>query len=99
MSSETLAGTSVTAHLPRVRTDLEFCAQADVGGVYGLTELHRDEVASAAMDSVQLGRLAAVMQQPEISLSVALNGPGAAATVYFSGLTHDYVTRNAERFT
>ncbi|HZL65064.1 MAG TPA: bifunctional ornithine acetyltransferase/N-acetylglutamate synthase [Thermoleophilia bacterium] len=50
----------------------------------------------AALDSVQQGRLAAVMQQPEIALSVALNGPGAAATVYFSDLTHDYVTLNAE---
>jgi N-acetylglutamate synthase/N-acetylornithine aminotransferase len=36
------------------------------------------------------------MQQAEISLTVALNGPGAAATVYFSDLTHDYVTLNAE---
>ncbi len=33
----------------------------------------------AALDSVQQGRLAAVMQQPEIALSVALNGPGAAS--------------------
>jgi len=50
----------------------------------------------AALDPVQQGRLAAVMQQPEIALSVALNGPGAASTVYFSDLTHDYVTLNAE---
>jgi glutamate N-acetyltransferase/amino-acid N-acetyltransferase len=50
----------------------------------------------AALDSVQQGRLAAIMQQPEIALSVALNGPGAAAIVYFSDLTHDYVTLNAE---
>ena len=28
--------------------------------------------------------------------TVALNGPGAEATVYFSDLTHDYVTLNAE---
>ena len=105
MSSETLAGRPVPAHLPRVRADLEFCPQAEVGGVdvafvctphgeaapvvkrllddgarvidlsadfrleadayrewygehphpellpavYGLTELHRDEVASAAL--------------------------------------------------
>ena len=34
--------------------------------------------------------------QPEIDLRVALNGPGAEATVYFSDLTHDYVTLNAE---
>ena len=32
----------------------------------------------------------------EIDLNVALNGPGAEATVYFSDLTHDYVTLNAE---
>jgi N-acetylglutamate synthase/N-acetylornithine aminotransferase len=36
------------------------------------------------------------MHQPEIGLTVALNGPGAEATVYFSDLTHDYVTLNAE---
>jgi N-acetylglutamate synthase/N-acetylornithine aminotransferase len=36
------------------------------------------------------------MHQPEIDLNVALNGPGAQATVYFSDLTHDYVTLNAE---
>ncbi len=50
----------------------------------------------AALDSIQQARLAAVMQQPEIALTVALNGPGAVATVYFSDLTHDYVTLNAE---
>ena len=32
-----------------------------------------------------------VMDQPEIDLRVALNGAGAASTVYFSDLTHDYV--------
>ena len=42
------------------------------------------------------GRLTEIMQQPEIDLTVALNGPGAAAIVYFSDLTHDYVTLNAE---
>ena len=30
------------------------------------------------------------------STSPALNGPGEEATVYFSDLTHDYVTLNAE---
>ena len=33
VSSETLAGTPVTAHLLRVRADLDFCAQAEVSGV------------------------------------------------------------------
>jgi N-acetylglutamate synthase/N-acetylornithine aminotransferase len=30
------------------------------------------------------------------SALAATNGPGAEATVYFSDLTHDYVTLNAE---
>jgi glutamate N-acetyltransferase/amino-acid N-acetyltransferase len=50
----------------------------------------------AALDEVQQGRLVDIMHQPEIDLNVALNGPGAEATVYFSDLTHDYVTLNAE---
>ena len=50
----------------------------------------------AALDEVQQGRLLDIMHQPEIDLNVALNGPGAEATVYFSDLTHDYVTLNAE---
>jgi glutamate N-acetyltransferase/amino-acid N-acetyltransferase len=50
----------------------------------------------AALDEVQRGRLLDIMHQPEIDLNVALNGSGAEATVYFSDLTHDYVTLNAE---
>jgi glutamate N-acetyltransferase/amino-acid N-acetyltransferase len=50
----------------------------------------------AALDEVQKARLNEIMHQPEIDLSVALNGPGEVATVYFSDLTHDYVTLNAE---
>ena len=50
----------------------------------------------AALDKVQQSRLTEIMHQPEIDLTVALNGPGAEATVYFSDLTHDYVTLNAE---
>jgi len=50
----------------------------------------------AALDEAQRGRLLDIMHQPEIDLTVALNGPGAQATVYFSDLTHDYVTLNAE---
>jgi glutamate N-acetyltransferase/amino-acid N-acetyltransferase len=49
-----------------------------------------------ALDEVGQARLAGIMHQPEIDLTVALNGPGAEATVYFSDLTHDYVTLNAE---
>ena len=33
ISSETFAGQPVQAHLPRVRAGLEFCSQAEVGGV------------------------------------------------------------------
>ena len=50
----------------------------------------------AALGEAQQGRLAEIMHQPEIDLTVALNGRGAEATVYFSDLTHDYVTLNAE---
>jgi glutamate N-acetyltransferase/amino-acid N-acetyltransferase len=50
----------------------------------------------AALGEAQQGRLTEIMHQPEIELTVALNGPGAEATVYFSDLTHDYVTLNAE---
>jgi glutamate N-acetyltransferase/amino-acid N-acetyltransferase len=50
----------------------------------------------AALDEVQQARLTEVMHQPEIDLTVALNGPGAEATIYFSDLTHAYVTLNAE---
>jgi len=49
-----------------------------------------------ALGETQRHRLAEIMHQPEIDLTVALNGPGAEATVYFSDLTHDYVTLNAE---
>jgi glutamate N-acetyltransferase / amino-acid N-acetyltransferase len=49
-----------------------------------------------ALDQVQQARLIEIMHQPEIDLKVALNGPGEQATVYFSDLTHDYVTLNAE---
>jgi N-acetyl-gamma-glutamyl-phosphate reductase len=33
ISSETFAGQSVQEHLPRLRSDLAFCSQADLGGV------------------------------------------------------------------
>ncbi len=50
----------------------------------------------APLDDAARDKLGAVMEQPEIALKVALNGPGAEATIYFSDLTHDYVTLNAE---
>ena len=37
-----------------------------------------------------------VMDQPEIALEVALDGPGGEATLFFSDLAHDYVSLNAE---
>jgi glutamate N-acetyltransferase/amino-acid N-acetyltransferase len=50
----------------------------------------------AVLDAAAQERLVAIMHQPEIDVNVALNGPGSASTVYFSDLTHDYVTLNAE---
>jgi N-acetylglutamate synthase/N-acetylornithine aminotransferase len=50
----------------------------------------------AELDEREQARLLEIMHQPEIDLSVALNGPGEQAAVYFSDLTHDYVTLNAE---
>jgi glutamate N-acetyltransferase / amino-acid N-acetyltransferase len=50
----------------------------------------------ASLDEAETERLMAVMHQPEITLHVALNGPGEEAVIYFSDLTHDYVTLNAE---
>ena len=41
-------------------------------------------------------RLAQILDQPEIAVHVALNGRGAESVVYFSDLTHAYVTLNAE---
>jgi glutamate N-acetyltransferase/amino-acid N-acetyltransferase len=41
-------------------------------------------------------RIKTIMKEPEIDLHIGLNGSGAAATIYFSDLTHDYVTLNAE---
>ncbi len=50
----------------------------------------------AELDTAAQERLTAVMHQPEIALYVALDGPGEDAVIYFSDLTHDYVTLNAE---
>jgi glutamate N-acetyltransferase/amino-acid N-acetyltransferase len=41
-------------------------------------------------------RIKTIMKEPEIDLHIGLNGSGAAATIYFSDLTHDYVSLNAE---
>jgi len=41
-------------------------------------------------------RLADIMAQHEIDLRVGVSGGDAGATIYFSDLTHDYVTLNAE---
>ena len=41
-------------------------------------------------------RLADIMTQPEIELTLDLKAGGGEATVYFSDLTHAYVTLNAE---
>ena len=49
-----------------------------------------------ALSDDQRDRLKAIMDEPEIDLHVALNGREAGSTIYFSDLTHDYVTFNAE---
>ena len=63
-----------------------------------------------ALSDGQRDRLKAIMDEPEIDLHVALKGHeaggapgetggtpgGASSTIYFSDLTHDYVTFNAE---
>jgi glutamate N-acetyltransferase/amino-acid N-acetyltransferase len=41
-------------------------------------------------------RLADIMTQPEIELTLDLKADAGMATVFFSDLTHDYVTLNAE---
>ena len=41
-------------------------------------------------------RLADIMAQHEIAVRVGVNGGGSGATIFFSDLTHDYVTLNAE---
>ena len=41
-------------------------------------------------------RLADIMTQPEIELTLDLHADDGVATVFFSDLTHDYVTLNAE---
>lgn len=48
------------------------------------------------LDAAERERLAEVMHQAEIDVHVRLDGGPGAATVYFSDLTHDYVTLNAE---
>lgn len=54
----------------------------------------------APLDEDGRRRLADIMDQPEIDLTVALNGgPGAQAVVYFSDLTHDYVALNSRYLT
>jgi glutamate N-acetyltransferase/amino-acid N-acetyltransferase len=40
--------------------------------------------------------LADIMAQHEIDVRVVLDGGGAGSTLYFSDLTHEYVTLNAE---
>jgi glutamate N-acetyltransferase/amino-acid N-acetyltransferase len=49
-----------------------------------------------ALDERQQRRLAAIMEQTEIDLHVGLGAGSATAMVYFSDLTHQYVTLNAE---
>ena len=50
----------------------------------------------AALGEGEQERLADIMAQHEIDLRVGLHSGSAGATIYFSDLTHDYVTLNAE---
>lgn len=50
----------------------------------------------AADSGVDMGRLAAVMEQAEIAVKIDLHRGGAEYKMYFSDLTHEYVTINAE---
>ena len=42
------------------------------------------------------GQLEKIMAQQEISVTIDLHRGAASHTMYFSDLTHDYVTLNAE---
>ncbi len=50
----------------------------------------------AVAESINQKRLAQIMSQAEISVAMVLHRGSSAQTVYFSDLTHDYVTLNAE---
>jgi glutamate N-acetyltransferase/amino-acid N-acetyltransferase len=52
--------------------------------------------AEVGLNESEKARIKTIMNEPEIDLHVGLNGAGAGATIYFSDLTHDYVTLNAE---
>lgn len=66
-----------------------------------LADIHYEEVCLArggaiSPDPVESGRLEKIMARPEISVSVNLHRGSASHIMYFSDLTHDYVTLNAE---
>lgn len=66
-----------------------------------LADIHYEEVCLArggavSPDPADSGRLEKIMAWPEISVTVALHRGSASHTMYFSDLTHDYVTLNAE---
>ncbi len=51
---------------------------------------------AANPEPVDEQRLKSIMHQPEISVTLDLNRGAHEHTMYFSDLTHDYVTLNAE---
>lgn len=64
-------------------------------------DIYYEEVCLAAGGAqaagpVDAGRLAAIMAQPEISVTVDLHRGAGGHTMYFSDLTHEYVTINSE---
>jgi len=63
---------------------------------YGGVEVVRDGE-PAALPPARRRALAAVMGQPEIDLALALHRGGGTSTIYFSDLTHEYVSVNADQ--
>ena len=51
---------------------------------------------AAAPGPVDAGRLAAIMAEPEIAVTLDLHRGAAGHTMYFSDLTHEYVSINSE---
>lgn len=51
---------------------------------------------AGSAEPVDADRLKSIMAQPEILVTLNLNRGGSQHTMYFSDLTHDYVTLNAE---
>ncbi|HMK92053.1 MAG TPA: bifunctional glutamate N-acetyltransferase/amino-acid acetyltransferase ArgJ [Thermoleophilia bacterium] len=71
-------------------------ARFRVAVAYGDVEVVRDGE-PAALPPAGRRALAAVMREPEIDLTLALHRGGGTSTIYFSDLTHEYVSVNADQ--